>query len=102
MKRGEVWWYEPPSAKVRPVVILTRDESIEVMLDLVVCPATGTIRGLDTEVELGPEDGLPRTCVLNLVNTASAEKAMLIEPIARLGAERMDEVCRALRIATGC
>jgi mRNA interferase MazF len=83
-------------------VILTRDESIDVLYDLVVCPVTSIIRGLDTEVELGPDDGMPRTCVLNLTNAASAEKAMLIQAITALGPERMAEICRALRIATSC
>lgn len=25
MKRGEVWWHEPPDEKPRPVVVLTRE-----------------------------------------------------------------------------
>jgi mRNA-degrading endonuclease toxin of MazEF toxin-antitoxin module len=28
MKRGEVWWHEPPDDKRRPVLILTRAEAI--------------------------------------------------------------------------
>jgi mRNA-degrading endonuclease toxin of MazEF toxin-antitoxin module len=73
-----------------------------VVHDLIVCPATGTIRGFDTEVELGPAEGMPHSCVLNLANTTSAEKAMLTERIAELGAAEMDEACRALAIATSC
>lgn len=102
MRRGEVWWHEPPDAKRRPVLVLSRDETIGAVYDLIVCPATGTIRRLDTEVELGPDDGMPRSCVLNLANTTSAEKAVLTNRIARLGSERMDEVCRALGVASGC
>jgi mRNA-degrading endonuclease toxin of MazEF toxin-antitoxin module len=84
------------------VLILSRDETISVVDDLVVCPATGTIRGYDTEVELSPDEGMPRSCVLNLANTTSAEKAMLTERIAELGAAKMDEACRALATATDC
>ena len=84
------------------MLILSRDETIGAVYDLVVCPATGTIRGLDTEVELGPEEGMPRSCVLNLANTTSAEKAVLTERIAELGIAKMDEVCRALTRATSC
>lgn len=102
MRRGEVWWHEPPDAKRRPVLILTRGEAIEVVYDLIVVPATGTIRRLEAEVELGPEDGMPRSCVLNLANTTSAEKTLLVERITELGAARMDEVCQALDAATGC
>lgn len=59
------------------MLILSRDETIGVVDDLVVCPTTGTIRGFDTEVELSPDEGMPRSCVLNLANTTSAEKAVL-------------------------
>jgi len=45
---------------------------------------------------------MPRSCVLNLANTTSAEKAMLTRRITALGAAKMDEVCRALAIATSC
>jgi len=41
VRRGKVWWHEPPNAKRRPLVILTRDESIDVLYDLVVCPSDG-------------------------------------------------------------
>jgi mRNA-degrading endonuclease toxin of MazEF toxin-antitoxin module len=27
--RGEIWWYEPPDAKRRPVLILTRAAAID-------------------------------------------------------------------------
>ena len=40
------------------MLILSRDDTISVVDDLVVCPTTGTIRGFDTEVELGPDEGI--------------------------------------------
>ena len=48
MKRGEVWWHEPADSKPRPVLILTRDEAIGHLFDVIAVPATGTIRGLPT------------------------------------------------------
>ncbi len=64
--------------------------------------ATTTVRGLSTEVELGPEDGTPRSCLLNADHATAADKVFLTEQITRLGSERMAEVCRALAIATSC
>jgi mRNA-degrading endonuclease toxin of MazEF toxin-antitoxin module len=29
VRRGEVWWHEPPDSKRRPVLILTRDEAVD-------------------------------------------------------------------------
>ena len=44
--RGEVWWYEPPEAKARPHLILTRSEVIPLLSDLLAMPATRTVRGI--------------------------------------------------------
>jgi mRNA-degrading endonuclease toxin of MazEF toxin-antitoxin module len=65
-------------------------------------PATGTIRGIETEVEIGPGEGMPRSWVLSVDNTISAKKAFFTERITTLDAAKMDEVCRALAVATGC
>jgi mRNA interferase MazF len=102
MRRGEVWWYEHPYLKRRPAVILTRDEAIGNLSELFVVLATTTIRGLPTEVELGPLDGMGRTCVLNTDQIDAADKSYLTTLITALSADRMTEVCEALAKATGC
>lgn len=43
---------------------------------------------------------MSRECVVSLDNLRTVPK--LVEPITELGAERMDRVCRALGVATGC
>jgi mRNA-degrading endonuclease toxin of MazEF toxin-antitoxin module len=65
-------------------------------------PATTTVRGIATEVEIGPADGMPTACVLSLDNTRVLPKAYFVERICWLGPEPMDRVCRALSLATGC
>jgi mRNA interferase MazF len=102
MRRGEVWWHEPPDDKRRPVLILTRTEAIEPLNKLVVAPATGTIRGLSTEVPVGPQDGMPRESAISLDNTTLVRKALLTERITTLSPARMDEVCKALDYVTNC
>lgn len=102
MRRGELWWYERPDEKPRPVLILTRDESIDRQLDVIAAPATSTVRGWDTEVQLDQDDGVPQPCVLSVGNTLSADKALLTKRITALGSEKMDRVCRALARATSC
>lgn len=66
MRRGEVWWHEPPKKKRRPVLILTRDEAIGRLNKLLVAPATGRIWGIPTEVEVGRAEGMPQDGVLSL------------------------------------
>jgi mRNA interferase MazF len=102
MRRGEVWWYTHPYLKRRPAVIMTRDEAISGLNELFVVLATTTIRGLPTEVELGPRDGMPTTCVLNADQIDAAEKSYLTRRITALGTDKMTEVCRALTRATSC
>lgn len=102
MTRGEVWLYEPPSDKRRPMLILTREEHIERQFDVIAVPATGTARGWDTELELGPRDGMPVVCVLAIHNTLLAQKSFLTEYITTLDSARMSEVCRMLAYATNC
>ncbi len=102
VSRGEVWWAEHADWGRRPALVLTRDGAITSLNEVFLVLATTTIRGLPTEVELGPKDGMPRTCVLNLDHTDTVGKGHLTERITKLGPARMDEVCRALRAATGC
>ncbi len=102
MRRGEIWWHEPPEAKRRPVLILTRDEAIGQLNKLVTAPATGTIRSIASEVQVGPEDGMPHESAISLDNTTLVRKALLTERITTLGPDKMTKVCRALDYATSC
>lgn len=102
MRRGEIWWHEPPDAKRRPVLILTRDEAIGRLNTLVVAPATGTIRGIATEVQIGADDGMPRECAISLDNTTLVRKALLTQRITTLAADTLAAVCAALNLATSC
>ena len=100
--RGEVWWFEPPEAKARPHLILTRSEVVPHLSDLLAMPATRTVRGIPTEVPLNQADGMPLDCVLTADNLSLVQSAFLTRPIATLSSARMDDVCEAIRIATGC
>jgi mRNA interferase MazF len=60
--------------KRRPVLILTRDEVIDRLNEIIVVPATRTIRGLTTEVVLTTGDGMPIVCALNFDHVALAQR----------------------------
>lgn len=102
MRRGEIRWADHPDWPRRPALILTRDGAIGRLNEILVVLATTNIRGLPTEVELGPDDGMPRACVLNADHTATIAKACLSALITTLGPDRLAEVCRAVDHATGC
>jgi mRNA interferase MazF len=102
VNRGEVWWVERPEVGRRPHLIRTRDAAVPVLRSLLAVPASRTIRGIDTEVELGVEDGMPDRCALTLDNLRTIDKAFFVQPICTLVPARMTSVCRALGRATGC
>ena len=54
--------------KVRPVIILTRQLVRPHLTRVTVAPITGTIRGLSTEVPVGPRNGLEKESVVNIDN----------------------------------
>jgi mRNA interferase MazF len=101
-ERGEVWWVESPDEARRPYLVLTRSEAIPVLQRLIVVPLTRTIRGIPTEVPLDESDGLMAPCVVSLDNIRTHRRSHLVERIAVLEPERMDQVCRALHLATAC
>lgn len=102
VNRGDVWWVEDPVAGGRPHIVLTRDTAIPVLHSLLVAPATRTVRGIPTEVAIGPDDGMTEECVLSLDNATRVPKAFLRRRICTLGPERMQRVSEALAVATGC
>ncbi len=102
VRRGEVHWLEVEGAGRRPVLVLTADELAPVLRSVVVAGLTTRVRGVATEVAVGPDDGVPRASVVNLLDVRPVTAALLVERVASLGPERMREVCAALAFATGC
>jgi len=102
MKRGEVRWYRFRAPdKRRPVVVLTRDSVLEYLSEVTIAPITSTIREIPSEVIVGPEDGVPRYCAINLDHVQTVSKVQLGEVITTLTKTRMSEVREALLFALG-
>lgn len=99
--RGEVWWAETPGGD-RPVLVLTRDPVADRIGAVVVVACTRTIRGLMSELPLGPEDGMPAECVATFDNVHTLRREAFRRLITRLSAEKMDEACEVLSRALGC
>ena len=71
------------------------------MNEVIVVPATRTIRGIDTEVVLTEDDGMPTASALNFDHVSLARKERLGPAIATLNAARWSEVEHALLVACG-
>ena len=103
VKRGEVWYYAfAHPDKSRPVVVLTRQEVIELLQTVMVAPVTSTIRGAPSEVVIGVDEGLKHDSAVNLDHVQTVETARLRRRVGQLDPEKMADVCRALATATGC
>jgi len=102
LRRGEIRWYTFAAPdKRRPVLVLTRDEVIDGLNEIIVVPATRTIRGISTEVVLLPEEGLPVPCALNFDHVSLAQRQRIGTLVASLSPARWPEVEHALLVACG-
>jgi mRNA interferase MazF len=81
---------------------MTRDPVADRMGAVVVAACTRTIRGIQSELRLGPSDGLPVECVASFDNLHTVRRASLRRLIARLSPTRMEEACSVLHRSLGC
>lgn len=103
LRRGDVYLhrFKAPN-KQRPVVLLSRNEAIEVLREVIVAPISSTIRDLPSEVRLSADDGMKKPCAVNLDHVQTVHQSDLRRYVATLSPETMREICNALAIATGC
>jgi mRNA interferase MazF len=100
MLRGEVWWANLPApADRRPVVLLTRDSAYNYRTSVTIAPITRTIREMPAEVSLGPEDGLPANCIINLDDITTISKSRLTDRITMLSRDKLNAVTKAVIFA---
>lgn len=63
---------------------------------------TRTIRGLQSELPLGPNEGLPDDCVASFDNLHTVRRSAFRHRITQLSPEVMDEACHVMAWALGC
>jgi mRNA-degrading endonuclease toxin of MazEF toxin-antitoxin module len=66
-----------------------------------IAPITTRIRGTLGEVRLGPEEGLPRSCVADTASIDLIEKSALVHKLGALNSAKRGEFDAALRFALG-
>lgn len=101
--RGEIWSYRFKAPdKRRPVLVLSRPDVIPLLHTVMVAPITSKRLGAPSEVQVGVEEGLKHESAVNLDHVQTVEQARLVGFIGSLSAAKMQQVCRALGLATGC
>lgn len=100
MLRGDIWWARlAPPQGIRPVLLLSRDQAIQVRAVVTIAPLTRTVRGKPFEVALTPGDGVPKPSAVNVDSIQTIEKTLLLERICALGPAKMAAVSRAVKYA---
>lgn len=85
--------------KTRPALILTRDAARTAMSKVTVAPITSTIKGLSSEVLVGPENGLDHPCAVALDNVVTIPTRALGRTIGYLYPHQEDDLARAVVLA---
>jgi mRNA interferase MazF len=103
VSRGDVRWIlGDEHRKPRPGVVMTRSVAAGRLRSVLVAPITSTVRGLPSEVPLGVDHGLPKSCVASLDNLSLVDVDVLGDVITRLDAATMAALCAALAVAVDC
>lgn len=85
--------------KPRPAVILTREILFGRMRKVTIAPITTKIRGLATEVPVGPANGLDRDSVVSCDKVITVELTEIGERVGSLLPHQEHELASAFSIA---
>ena len=100
---GEIWLHTFGSPdKRRPVLMPSRRKAIDLLRTVLVAPITSSAHEAPSEVQVGIEEGLKHDSVVNLDHVQAVNQKNLHHFVGTVGREKMNAVCRALVIATGC
>ena len=102
LERGDIRFFRFPAPdKQRPVLVLTRQSVIDLLGRITVAPITSTIRGVPSEVMLGPDDGMKQPCAVNLHNVVTVAKMGLGRRVAHLDGPSHGRDLRRARLRPG-
>jgi mRNA interferase MazF len=85
--------------KVRPVLVLTRQVVRPHLSRVTVAPITTTIRGLSTEVPVGPVNGLDQDGVVSCDNIVTVPADAVGRQVGVLLAAQESTLAEAIRLA---
>lgn len=86
--------------ETRPVLILTRELVRPHLARVTVAPITRTVRGLSTEVPVGPGNGLAHPSIVSCATVVTIPTAALGRQIGRLLPEQEPALTAALHAAS--
>jgi mRNA interferase MazF len=80
----------------RPALILTRSSKLHMLTWVTIAPITSTIRGLTSEVRVGPRNGLDHEGVISCDNITTVRAQALGDTIGLLFDDQEPDLARAI------
>lgn len=85
--------------KTRPALVLTREDARAAMTKVTIAPVTITVKGLSSELLVGPANGLDHHGAVSLDNTLTIPTDLLGRTVGSLSAAQEVELARAIVLA---
>lgn len=85
--------------KTRPVLVLTRETVRPHLTRVTVAPITSTVRGLSTEVPVGPANGLHQASVVSCDNIVTVPASALGRQLGFLFTDQEADLTAAIHAA---
>lgn len=82
--------------KTRPALILTRASKLHLLVWITVAPITSTIRGITSEIPVGPRNGLAHDCVISCDNITTVRKEAVGDTVGLLFDDQEAGLSRAI------
>lgn len=95
-------WLAEVGGKPRPVLVLTRDEVLDVRANVTIAEITTHARGLAVEVPIGPESGIDAPSVVNADGLHTVSQRRLTRRVGAVDDDVLDATCHAVALAIGC
>lgn len=85
--------------KTRPVLVLTRSAARAAMTKVTVAPVTSTVKGLSSEVLVGPQNGLDHDGAVSIDNVVRIPATLLGRTVGFLSATQEASLAKAVVLA---
>lgn len=82
--------------KRRPALILTRQTKLHVLTWITVAPITSTIRGITSEVPVGPRNGLDHDSVVSCDNIVTVRRSAVGDTLGLFFDDQEPALARAI------
>lgn len=95
-------WLAEVGRKPRPVLVVTRDEVLDVRANVTVAEVTTQGRGLAVEVPIEVDTGIRQSSVVNADGLHTVAKTRLTQRLGTVDDRTLGQVCEAIAVAVGC